>query len=240
MKKILVLFIFAISLSATAQSLRFIYNDEQLENNDTILYYYTADDFYLTKPQLGFVNTSESSASFQMGVAEQSISPDHVLAFCVNGDCFGLDATPVIELTAAEEVTERDPRAFHFNFEINGTGETMVKMYARNQSDPNDETFFYVRYCYSASLADVKEESKLNAYPNPATSEFTLAYNPQWAAHGGKVVIRNILGSVVYQSELSTNGKMKISTEHIKAGVYFYSIEDNAKNLISTRKLIIK
>jgi len=57
--------------------------------------------------------------------------------------------------------------------------------------------------------------------------------------NAGSVIIRNLLGSVVKKSTLtSEEGKLSIVTGDLPEGIYFYSLDVDGKTM-TTRKLII-
>lgn len=77
------------------------------------------------------------------------------------------------------------------------------------------------------------------AYPNPASVSTSLEYNIPSGSYG-KIMLRNLLGKVVREINLDkTEGRVVISTNDLKDGLYFYSALLNNKVEL-TRKLVIK
>ncbi|MCL2168297.1 MAG: T9SS type A sorting domain-containing protein [Lentimicrobiaceae bacterium] len=84
--------------------------------------------------------------------------------------------------------------------------------------------------------------ASLSAFPNPApaNSIITISYSLAHNNDSNRLIIRNILGTVVMNLPLNPfNSNISIDISSLKSGVYFYSIENN--NQISiTKKLIVK
>lgn len=79
-----------------------------------------------------------------------------------------------------------------------------------------------------------------NFYPNPAQEYATLQYNIGNLRGKAKIVLQNVLGSKINEFILEPgNYKLKLSTENLKPGVYFYTLLLNDEGL-ATRKLIVK
>lgn len=78
-----------------------------------------------------------------------------------------------------------------------------------------------------------------NIYPNPSTNFVNFDYYLPSQTKQAKIVIHNILGSIVGQYELKQDNKIKISVNDLKSGVYFYTITVGNKNL-ATKKFIVR
>lgn len=241
MKKIFVLLFALAAMTVSAQSIKFIYEGNVLAPNDTILYGYSGTEVGrpFSKPQIGFKNESANDVSFEIGVTDVQLCPGHELLFCVDGNCYPLEATPTVTLAASQVIEPEDPMSFHFNCEFAETGETTVKVYAINQADASDANGVYVKFYYATSLADRNMESTMSAYPNPATTSVTVKYNPSMADNAN-LVIKNITGSVVYRQPASATGKMTVNTADLRSGIYFYGLEGANGSMVCTKKLLVK
>jgi hypothetical protein len=79
-----------------------------------------------------------------------------------------------------------------------------------------------------------------NLYPNPADNYVELNYTIQENLTEAKLTIRNVLGVVVGEYALLNNGsKLHIDVSRLAAGVYFYTLSLNNRN-IATKKLLIR
>jgi hypothetical protein len=77
------------------------------------------------------------------------------------------------------------------------------------------------------------------AYPNPASTSATLEYVIPDGANG-KLLLRNLTGKLVREVNLErTEGKVVISTNDLKDGLYFYSVLLNNR-IELTRKLMVR
>ena len=103
--------------------------------------------------------------------------------------------------------------------EYNGT----LQIYPRDINDFED----YV------SIAENNIDG-LEVYPNPVTGK--LVYVKSASGNAKQIIIYNILGKVVYQTEI--NDGQAVNTGQLKAGVYMMRIIEN--NQIALQKLIIK
>jgi Secretion system C-terminal sorting domain len=76
------------------------------------------------------------------------------------------------------------------------------------------------------------------AYPNPTSSSVSFDY----AVTDDKLVkitIVNVLGTEVYSAKIAGQGKLKLSTEALNEGVYFYTLYiDGAA--VATKRLMIR
>jgi Secretion system C-terminal sorting domain len=77
-------------------------------------------------------------------------------------------------------------------------------------------------------------------YPNPAIEQASLEYQIHHEPLKAKVVIHNILGSTVGTYDMpAADMKVKIHTEELPPGVYFYTLYLNNEGVL-TRKLIVR
>jgi hypothetical protein len=85
------------------------------------------------------------------------------------------------------------------------------------------------------------EDNKLKVtkiYPNPANEAAYIDYQVNETTKA-KIIIRNILGRVVDEFDLSkVNNQIKINTSSWESGVYFYTLSINGKPQ-KAKKLIV-
>jgi uncharacterized membrane protein YciS (DUF1049 family) len=99
------------------------------------------------------------------------------------------------------------------------------------------------------SVSDVFSEDKLyatdqieisNIYPNPAHDLVKFNYVINDPNMKVKITIRNVLGSVVREEELSHQSRqLEISVNEYTAGMYFYTLSINNQSVI-TKKFLVK
>ncbi|WP_051203870.1 T9SS type A sorting domain-containing protein [Hugenholtzia roseola] len=92
-------------------------------------------------------------------------------------------------------------------------------------------------------LSDDTQKAKIEiseAYPNPASQVLNFAYQLENNSDEAKVLIHNLLGSLVAEIKLSAfDAQVQIPVSEYKAGIYFYTISVNNQNIV-TKKFIIK
>lgn len=108
--------------------------------------------------------------------------------------------------------------------------------------NPNDSTYFYVKY--DATLVGLDDLNKnevfvSNPYPNPATSQVSFDYNLPLGTSSALVSVHNLLGAKVKELELNgVNGKTTVNVNDLNDGFYFYSVSiDN--RIVETKRLVI-
>jgi hypothetical protein len=115
-----------------------------------------------------------------------------------------------------------------------------------NADDPSDLTDFSLNYLVesdqSKGILYYNDKIRVsNLYPNPvdkiAIFDYTLDYDDDSQI---KIIFQNVLGSIINEYELQKfENKIKISTESLNPGVYFYTLQMDNQNLV-TKKFIIK
>ncbi|TAH20782.1 MAG: T9SS C-terminal target domain-containing protein [Cytophagales bacterium] len=79
-----------------------------------------------------------------------------------------------------------------------------------------------------------------NIYPNPANDIVKFNYTLLEPMLKAKITIRNVLGSVIAEEELSHETKqLDIHVNEYTAGMYFYTLSINNKSII-TKKFLVK
>lgn len=85
-----------------------------------------------------------------------------------------------------------------------------------------------------------KEITIHDVYPNPISDQAFIDYKIHNESMKAKLVIHNILGSALGEYALPTfETKIKIQTEDLAAGVYFYTVYLDEEGVL-TRKLIVR
>lgn len=97
-------------------------------------------------------------------------------------------------------------------------------------SEKSDDNWLYVSDQVTIS----------NIYPNPASDNASFNYIFYDAQTNVKVVVRNVLGSVVGEYTLSAQERqLTLPVDRFIPGVYFYTLWVNNKSVV-TKKLIVK
>ncbi len=97
-------------------------------------------------------------------------------------------------------------------------------------SEKSDDNWLYVSDQVTIS----------NIYPNPASDNASFNYIFYDAQTSVKVVVRNVLGSIVGEYTLSAHERqLTLPVDRFIPGVYFYTLWVNNKSVV-TKKLIVK
>jgi hypothetical protein len=79
-----------------------------------------------------------------------------------------------------------------------------------------------------------------NIYPNPANDLVKFNYHIIDTSAKVKITIRNVLGSIVKEEELSPQAhQLEIAVNEYSAGIYFYTLSINNKSII-TKKFLVR
>jgi hypothetical protein len=79
-----------------------------------------------------------------------------------------------------------------------------------------------------------------NVYPNPADDVISFDYAIYDLQVHAKIAVRNVLGVVVGEYDLSAHGsRIEIDASQLPAGVYFYTLSVNSKN-VATKKFLVR
>ncbi len=89
----------------------------------------------------------------------------------------------------------------------------------------------------STSQADLDSQNKIKAYPNPTRTVLNLEVEIA-AAQTLKVAIVDVLGRILYQSELTQSGTYQVDLQELASGTYF--LQTINSNGAKTQEAIVK
>jgi len=164
--------------------------------------------------------------------------------FCWDNDCkdITVDQTYVSQIIQPGEILETFTSVL-------GTGldetASSIKYIFYDRDDPSD--FTEIRLDYNVKeqvsrglLFDSPDISLSDIYPNPVSEVAYLDYVFKNEDIETKLVLHNLLGSVVSEYKLNpVEQELKIFTSRFKPGVYFYTIYVDNEGKV-TKKLVIK
>ena len=189
-------------------------------------------------------NTTDRPVQLLVRRADHILGTGQINYFCWGSDCFeeGVERMPVSRKLEAKSSTD--------NFKIileTGLNEgfSTVKYHIYDRDNPMDvieyEVTFHIEERRSADRIYESKAIRINdVYPNPVTDFAVVDYNLIDRDVKAKVVIHNVLGSIMAEYDLPyLENKVKILTSDYNAGVYFYTLYlDN--DGVMTRKLIVR
>lgn len=120
-------------------------------------------------------------------------------------------------------------------------GITAFKYVWYDVNNPSDSTWvivdFDVRNPRSIGVEEIKKETSLKIFPNPASDFVNVAVTSNEV--NKKITIIDLLGKIVFSSNLAeNNSNLRVNTSNFLPGVYFVSITSNNKS-IRTSKIVI-
>ena len=133
-----------------------------------------------------------------------------------------------------------DMNSFHSYLYPNNTiGLSTITYTFFDQNNPSDSASASIVYdVLSSGINEVSRGNLSSASPNPANSFTNINYTVP-TLKDGKIVIYNMLGTVVKEYQLTnTQSSMVLSTSDLSSGVYVYSLINNGKP-VSTKKLVV-
>jgi hypothetical protein len=185
-------------------------------------------------------NTTSSPIDVMVKKVEISL-----ISGSVNTFCWGLCFAPNVYVSPDPKTinaftTDSTDFSGHYS-PLTFAGASVIRYVFYVQANPSDSVC--VNVTYNALEVGVHNQTAKNilsgAYPNPANNTVNFEYSLN-TENAGSVIIRNLLGSVVKKSVLtSAEGKLSIFTGDLPEGIYFYSLDVDGKTMI-TRKLIVR
>lgn len=188
-----------------------------------------------------FVHNNTESA---MDVMVKKVIIDTITG-TTNSFCWGLCFPPFVYVSPDPKTIEAntwDSIDFsgHYN-PLTLTGASKVRYVFYNRANVSDSVCVNVTYeAWMAGIDNQTAKSTLSgAYPNPANNMVSFEYAGN-NDNTGSVIIRNIVGTIVKQSNLaSTSGKVNVNTADLSDGIYFYSLVVNGTS-VTTKKLVVR
>ena len=150
--------------------------------------------------------------------------------------CWTACYTPVVSLspnglTVNGDSTTNNSFTSHFrpNLQI-GVSEIQYTFFDVN--NPLDSANVVVRFEINpVGISKIPSITALKAFPNPADDKVTLSYTRSSLNGKGNIELYNMLGSKVFSQQVEDmDGTIIISTENLKAGLYFYSLNDGGQS----------
>jgi hypothetical protein len=241
MKKtiLLIAFAFASCYYGFSQSLSLADSTGPLSNNATIARRgHPADDEIVAYV---FVHNNTASA---IDVMVKKVELN-ILTGTANTFCWGLCFPPNVFVSPdSKTINANSWDSIDFSGHYNPTGvigASSLRYVFFNRANPSDSVCVNVSYeAWTLGIDNQVAKNTLSgAYPNPANNMVSFEYASN-NDNTGSVVIRNIVGAIVKQSNLaSTSGKVNVNTADLADGIYFYSLVVNGTS-VTTKKLVVR
>lgn len=169
--------------------------------------------------------------------------PGSINYFCW-GVCFD-ETTNISPISVNQDMNPGDiNHTFYAHYRPqNNAGEAIIKYCFFDSNNQADETCQEVSYCVDCEQS-VGEGNALDVElsevsPNPVRSLGSISYSFQTAPENAKLVIYNMVGSVVKETVITAkNGIFLINAADFESGIYLYSIQMDGKASVM-KKLVI-
>ncbi len=164
--------------------------------------------------------------------------------FCWDGECYdpSVDELPLSKRVAPGETSVKFESVLEAGLVA---GISSVKYLIYDRDDPAYAVEYEVNYTVNEDRGKNaifnSEDLRINeVYPNPVREYAVIDYNIHNEEIEAKIMLHNVLGSVVGEYELSyLETKLKINTRELNPGVYFYTLYLDNDGVI-TKKLIVR
>jgi hypothetical protein len=195
------------------------------------------------KAPLYFKNTSEKPITLIIRKVNDDIRSTQKTYFCLDNNCLDQRIHDFsVRIEPGQTLTN-----FHVALEgglVEGVN-SLIKYIAYSKLNPGQSIELDLNFSVEPERASTIYSSRYitltNVYPNPVIDDFvSVAYKVQSDQIKAKIVIHNILGNLVAESELPPlDNVVKIKADNLSAGIYFYTLYINNEGVV-TRKLIVK
>ena len=189
-------------------------------------------------------NTGDAPLNIMIKRLDMVIGSSQKSYFCWGNECFTqeIDKLPVSRRIGPGQTSEDFVSVLDAGL-AEGFSTVTYLVYDRD----NPSASFQHEITYSVENEEAERiiyESRAirinDVYPNPVTEFALIDYNVLDDNIEAKVVIHNVLGSIVAEYELPyLETRVKINAEEFNAGVYFYTLYIDNEGVMS-RKLIVR
>jgi hypothetical protein len=151
--------------------------------------------------------------------------------FCFGPSCY----TAIVSVSSNPRTINGNSTVdttFSSHFKPNGqSGVSEIQYTFFDVNDPQDSVNVVVRYEIApVGISKISTIASLNAFPNPADDKVTLSFTRSSLNENATIELYNMLGAKVYSQKVDgMDGTISISTENLKAGLYFYSLNEGGK-----------
>ncbi len=164
--------------------------------------------------------------------------------FCWGDECFSKDT--YILPTSRKLAPGEESSAFISVLEAGLTEQFSTVTYIfYDRDNPSDAVSYELNYNVEEKeikglLFESEDITLSDAYPNPVSEFAIIQYRFFDETKEAKILIHNVLGSIVGEYELLPfENQLKISTQELNPGVYFYTLYLD-KQVKVTKKLLVK
>lgn len=189
-------------------------------------------------------NTSDRIILLGIEKVEQNIRSSQISSFCINNDCSEKNIVP------NHKMIKLFPGQIYDGFSTTletglVPGNSTVKYLIYNLADISESVEAELHYSikekikegvlYSSEVVELSD-----VFPNPTKEKAIFNYNYLNTQKEAKIVIHNVLGSVISEHKLSPyESRLTIPVINYNPGVYFYTLYINNEG-VATKKMVVR
>jgi len=232
MKQFCIIFLIAFSTTGL-----FAQNLEILDKQD----FFQTSSVQKLKIPLRIRNNSEKQQVYTIKKISNELGNTTKGYFCLNNNCQELG---VSDFSVTLEGNETTQNLFYVLETGIISGQTTLKFEFFQKGSTKEITEHSVTISIEEKsrpfIFQSKEITIQDVYPNPASDQAYIDYKIHNENSKAKLLIHNILGRVLGDYPLpSSETKIKIPTEDLPTGVYFYTLYIDQEGVL-TRKLVVR
>lgn len=235
MKKALLLTLLVSCICLTqAQTLSFMYNEQQVAEGDTLTLQASVNDELEFAPAIR--NDNSSSRICIIHCEKLNTTSTEIMSVCTGLLCktgytsapFSLQGNAIYSDAHIDFLVPADAPMGLFKISVYDTANTSIRSTMYVKMYHNDHV----------GIAENSGDIVLNAYPNPATNEVCVNYS--LTESRGSLVILSMTGKKVREINLDANeGCVRFDVSSLANGVYMYGIT-TGKGSTTFKKLVVK
>ena len=199
----------------------------------------------IMKKYIYVTNNSDEAKHLLVKKEEIEILPGTFNSFCWAEFCYPpfVFVAPDILTLGPGDTTSGDDFYSEYSPE-GGEGTSIIRYTFFDSEDVNDSVSVIVHYITTTVGTGMPlslNSSVSRPYPNPASSVVNFDIELDTGITSAAIVIRNLLGSVVLEQSVNLQEtKVSIPVNHLREGIYFYSLVTGEEQLVRTGRFIIK
>lgn len=194
------------------------------------------------KAPIRLKNTSEKPITLVVRKISGQIGSTQKNYLCVDGNCLDQRVEDyMVKLEAGQSLNT-------FLVALDAglvSGESVVRFQVYNRTNPGQIVEFDLNFnveerpekesIYTSKFVTLKD-----VYPNPVVDQAVVDYKILNERVKAKLVVHNLLGSIVGEYNLPTfENFVRVKTDELAAGIYFYTLYVDDESVM-TRKLIVR
>jgi hypothetical protein len=194
------------------------------------------------KAPVRFKNNSDKPITLIIRKVSAQIGSTQRSFFCLGNDCF--------DQKIEDYIVKVEPGQTLNSFQVAieaglVPGVSSVRYIAFSKSNPGHTLEFDINFAVEEkpekqTIYNSKDITLHDVYPNPVIDNAFVDYKVLSDQVKAKIIVHNILGNMVGEYNLlASENILRIKTDDLSAGIYFYTLYINNEGVM-TRKLIIK